>query len=50
VGDYTRLSDDELLRRTGEDREAFEVFYDRHVSAVLISCGAAACRATKHST
>jgi RNA polymerase sigma-70 factor, ECF subfamily len=36
VGDYTRLSDDELLRRTGEDREAFGVFYDRHVSAVLI--------------
>ena len=36
VGDYARLSDDELLRRTGEDREAFGVFYDRHVRVVLI--------------
>jgi RNA polymerase sigma-70 factor, ECF subfamily len=35
VGDYTRLSDDELLLRTGEDREAFGEFYDRHVRAVL---------------
>jgi RNA polymerase sigma factor (sigma-70 family) len=36
VGDYTRLSDDELLRRTAGDREAFGVFYDRHVRAVLL--------------
>jgi RNA polymerase sigma factor (sigma-70 family) len=35
VGDYDRLSDDELLRRTAEDREAFGAFYDRHVRAVL---------------
>jgi RNA polymerase sigma factor (sigma-70 family) len=35
VGDYTRLSDDELLLRTGDDREAFGEFYDRHVRAVL---------------
>jgi RNA polymerase sigma-70 factor (ECF subfamily) len=35
VGDYTRLSDDELLALTGEDREAFGEFYDRHVRAVL---------------
>ena len=31
MGDYTRLSDDELLRRTADDREAFGEFYDRHV-------------------
>lgn len=36
VGDYARLSDDELLGRTAEDREAFGMFYDRHVRAVLI--------------
>jgi RNA polymerase sigma factor (sigma-70 family) len=36
VADYARLSDDELLRRTAEDREAFGAFYDRHVRAVLI--------------
>jgi RNA polymerase sigma-70 factor (ECF subfamily) len=35
VADYTRLSDDELLLRTGADREAFGEFYDRHVPAVL---------------
>ena len=36
VGDYARLSDDELLLRTREDREAFGAFYDRHVRAVLL--------------
>jgi len=35
VGDYSRLPDDELLRRTADDREAFGEFYDRHVKAVL---------------
>jgi RNA polymerase sigma factor (sigma-70 family) len=35
VEDYSRLSDDDLLRRTGEDREAFGELYDRHVRAVL---------------
>jgi RNA polymerase sigma-70 factor (ECF subfamily) len=35
VEDYTRRSDDELLALTGEDREAFGEFYDRHVRAVL---------------
>jgi RNA polymerase sigma factor (sigma-70 family) len=35
VGDYDRLSDDELLRRTADDREAFGEFYDRHVRFVL---------------
>jgi DNA-directed RNA polymerase specialized sigma24 family protein len=35
VGDYNRLSDDELLRRTADDREAFGEFYDRHVRFVL---------------
>jgi RNA polymerase sigma factor (sigma-70 family) len=35
VGDYRRLSDDELLKRTGDDRDAFGEFYDRHVKAVL---------------
>jgi RNA polymerase sigma factor (sigma-70 family) len=35
VGDYARLSDDELLARTADDREAFGEFYDRHVRAVL---------------
>jgi len=35
VGDYTRLSDDELLTATAADREAFGEFYDRHVKAVL---------------
>jgi RNA polymerase sigma factor (sigma-70 family) len=35
VGDYIRLSDDELLRRTASDPEAFGEFYDRHVRAVL---------------
>jgi len=35
VGEYGRLSDDELLRLTAEDREAFGEFYDRHVRAVL---------------
>jgi RNA polymerase sigma factor (sigma-70 family) len=35
VGEYTRLSDDELLARTAADREAFGEFYDRHVRAVL---------------
>ena len=33
--DYSRLSDDELLRRTREDRQAFGELYDRHVRAVL---------------
>jgi hypothetical protein len=28
VGDYTQLSDDELLRATTGDREAFGEFYD----------------------
>jgi len=36
VADYARLSDDDLLRRTAEDREAFGAFYDRHVRVVLI--------------
>jgi DNA-directed RNA polymerase specialized sigma24 family protein len=35
VVDYARLTDDELLRRTPEDREAFGELYDRHVRAVL---------------
>jgi RNA polymerase sigma-70 factor (ECF subfamily) len=35
VGDYSRLSDDELLARTSDDREAFGEFYDRHVRGVL---------------
>lgn len=35
MGDYTRLSDDELLARTAADREAFGELYDRHVRAVL---------------
>jgi RNA polymerase sigma-70 factor, ECF subfamily len=35
VGDYTRLSDDELLARTADDRDAFGELYDRHVHAVL---------------
>lgn len=35
MGDYSRLPDDELLRLTAVDREAFGEFYDRHVTAVL---------------
>ena len=35
MGDYSRLSDDELLARTPSDREAFGELYDRHVRAVL---------------
>jgi RNA polymerase sigma factor (sigma-70 family) len=35
VGDYTGLSDDELLKATADDREAFGEFYDRHAKAVL---------------
>jgi RNA polymerase sigma factor (sigma-70 family) len=35
VGDYSRLSDDELLARTAADRDAFGELYDRHVRAVL---------------
>ena len=35
MGDYSRLSDDDLLARTADDREAFGEFYDRHVMAVL---------------
>jgi RNA polymerase sigma factor (sigma-70 family) len=35
VGDYARLSDDELLARTADDREAFGELYDRHARAVL---------------
>jgi RNA polymerase sigma factor (sigma-70 family) len=35
VGDYSRLSDDDLLARTADDREAFGELYDRHVKAVL---------------
>jgi RNA polymerase sigma-70 factor (ECF subfamily) len=35
VADYTRVSDDELLARTADDREAFGELYDRHVRAVL---------------
>ena len=33
--DYRRLTDDELLRRTATDSEAFGEFYDRHVRGVL---------------
>lgn len=43
VSELGRLSDDELLAVTGERPEAFGVFYERHVSAVLAfmvrSCG-----------
>jgi hypothetical protein len=39
VEDYGRLSDDELLRRTADDREAFGVLYDRHVRAGSPPCG-----------
>ena len=35
MGDYTRLSDDELLKTTAADGDAFGEFYDRHVAAVL---------------
>lgn len=35
MADYSRLSDDELLARTTDDREAFGELYDRHVRAVL---------------
>lgn len=35
MGDYSRLPDDELLRLTATEREAFGEFYDRHVRAVL---------------
>jgi RNA polymerase sigma-70 factor (ECF subfamily) len=45
VADYTRLSDDELLRRTADDREAFGELYDRHVRAVLSELRARGLRA-----
>jgi len=35
VADYSLLTDDELLRLTSDDREAFGEFYGRHVWAVL---------------
>jgi RNA polymerase sigma factor (sigma-70 family) len=35
VADYSRLTDDELIRLTSDDREAFGEFYNRHVRAVL---------------
>jgi RNA polymerase sigma factor (sigma-70 family) len=35
VADLARLDDDELLRLTGKRPEAFGVFYERHVRAVL---------------
>jgi RNA polymerase sigma factor (sigma-70 family) len=35
VADYSGLTDDELLRLTSDDREAFGEFYGRHVRAVL---------------
>jgi RNA polymerase sigma factor (sigma-70 family) len=35
VADYSLLTDDELLRLTSDDREAFGEFYGRHVRAVL---------------
>lgn len=35
VADLRRLTDDELLTRTEDGREAFGVFYERHAGAVL---------------
>ena len=35
MGDYTRLSDDELLARTKDEPEAFGELYERHVRSVL---------------
>jgi RNA polymerase sigma-70 factor, ECF subfamily len=35
VADYSLLFDDELLRLTSDDREAFGEIYGRHVRAVL---------------
>ena len=35
MADYSLLTDDELLRLTSDDREAFGEFYGRHVWAVL---------------
>jgi RNA polymerase sigma factor (sigma-70 family) len=35
VDELTSLSDDALLERTPEDAEAFGVFYERHVRAVI---------------
>ena len=35
MGDYTRLSDDELLARTRDEPEAFGELYERHVRSVL---------------
>jgi RNA polymerase sigma-70 factor (ECF subfamily) len=35
VDELTSLSDDALLERTREDPEAFGVFYERHVRAVI---------------
>jgi RNA polymerase sigma factor (sigma-70 family) len=35
VGDFARLSDDELLARTADEPEAFGELYARHVRAVL---------------
>lgn len=35
MGDFARLSDDELLALTAEQPEAFGEFYERHVRAVL---------------
>jgi RNA polymerase sigma factor (sigma-70 family) len=36
VGDYARLSDDELLARTEREPEAFGELYERHVRGVLL--------------
>ena len=35
MAEYSLLTDDELLRLTSDDREAFGEFYGRHVRAVL---------------
>jgi RNA polymerase sigma factor (sigma-70 family) len=35
VAEYSRFTDDELLRLTSDDREAFGEFYARHVRAIL---------------
>jgi Sigma-70, region 4 len=35
VGGYSRFTEDELLRLTSDDREAFGEFYARHVRAIL---------------
>ena len=35
MADYGVLTDDELLRLTSDDREAFGEFYGRHVRGVI---------------